>query len=103
VQHRWNGVGRGQRVAGVDDQVGLEVGECPDPRVLAPLPRGDVQIGHVQEPDRVGAGRQDRDVEEPHREGVALDQSAVQRGRARCRAQNGQCAAHVDQRTVERR
>ena len=45
-------------VAGVDDEVGLELGEGRDPLLLAVLPRRHVRVGQVQDADRRRARRE---------------------------------------------
>jgi hypothetical protein len=48
-----------QVVAGVEDEVRLEAVQRTHPVLLAPLRRGEVQVGDLQDAHGVGARRQD--------------------------------------------
>ncbi len=66
VEHERHGVAVGQVVAGVDDEVWLEVGQPAHPVLLAGLARREMQVAEVQHPQRAGAGRQQRHLDPPH-------------------------------------
>src|SRR5699024_11162228 len=63
--------------------------QVPQPADLAALPGEQVQVGHVQHPDRVGAGGQHRSAHLAHGERLRLDQRPGQSGRARGTQQSG--------------
>jgi hypothetical protein len=52
-----------QIVAGVDQQIRLEGGQRAKPGGLAALRRGDVDVGQVQRPNRVGSGGKAGDLD----------------------------------------
>ena len=73
-------------VAGVDHEVGLEVGERGQPAPLHPLVRRQVQVADVQHLERPVPGRQHRHLDPAYDEVAHLDPGGVrQRARARRR------------------
>ncbi len=67
-------------VAGVDDQVGREFGQTGHPLLLAVLPRCHMGVGDVEDAQRLRPLREHPQRVVPHREQVALDADAPDRG-----------------------
>ncbi len=95
-----HGVLRGEAVARGDDEVGLERAERAHPLDLAPLPRHEVQVGQVQDPERRTARGEHRQREAPQRERAGLTTSRSQARRHRRRGRRG--ARSVARSTVSR-
>src|SRR5271154_564929 len=64
-------------IAGIHAQVRIELIECPYPGLEPLPPGGEVGVRDMQEANRLGAGREDRDVVAAQCEPVALDQRRV--------------------------
>ena len=77
AQHEGHRTRVGEVVPGVDDEVGLELGQAGDEALLGALPGPQVQIGDVQHAQRAGAGRQDGQRGVAQREPVPLDDRGV--------------------------
>jgi hypothetical protein len=67
----------GDVVAGVHDEVRLQVGEATYPALLAGLLRHQVQVGHVQDPQGPAPGGQHRHLETAQDVRLPLDARGV--------------------------
>ena len=86
-----------QVVAGVDHQVGLEVGQRADPGQLAVLAGSDVQVADVQDPERPVARWEHRRLGGAQGEPADLDARRVGEAGGTCGSGQGgqaECTSH---------